>query len=95
MGSNVSTRPRLRRLLRVYTPPGYSAVRKYPVLYLHHGLGNTSTEWTPRARAPIIVDNLLAEEDRAVHHRLPQRDATATPGDEKQGDRTQESYGTP
>lgn len=74
MGSNVSTRPRLRRLLRVYTPPGYSAVRKYPVLYLHHGLGNTSTEWTPRARAPIIVDNLLAEEDRAVHHRLPQRE---------------------
>jgi predicted peptidase len=36
----------IRRLLRVYTPPGYSADRKYPVLYLQHGLGNTSTEWT-------------------------------------------------
>ena len=33
----------------------------YPVLYLHHGLGNTSTERTQRARAPIIIDNLLAE----------------------------------
>ena len=42
----------LRRLLRVYTPAGYSGERKYPVLYLHHGLGNTSTEWTQRARAP-------------------------------------------
>ena len=51
----------LRRLLRVYTPPGYTTDRKYPVLYLQHGLGNTSTEWTQRARAPIIVDNLLAE----------------------------------
>ncbi|MEO7889760.1 MAG: alpha/beta hydrolase-fold protein, partial [Vicinamibacterales bacterium] len=41
-----------RRLMRVYTPPGYSTDRKYPVLYLHHGLGNTSTEWL-RAGAPI------------------------------------------
>ena len=42
-----------RRLMRVYTPPGYSADRKYPVLYLHHGLGNTSTEWL-RAVAPAL-----------------------------------------
>ncbi len=40
----------LRRMLRVYTPPGYTPDRKFPVLYLHHGLGNTSTEWTQRAR---------------------------------------------
>src|SRR6478609_6654737 len=32
----------IRRPLRVYTPPGYSTSRKYPVLYLQHGLGNTS-----------------------------------------------------
>ena len=86
----------LRRLLRVYTPPGYSADRKYPVLYLHHGLGNTSTEWTQRARAPIIIDNLLA--DKKVEPFIivfPSGNATATPGDEKQGDRTQASYGTP
>src|SRR5580765_4568736 len=50
-----------RRQMRVYTPPGYTADRKYPVLYLLHGLGNTSTEWTQRARAPQIVDNLLAD----------------------------------
>ena len=86
----------LRRLLRVYTPPGYGADRKYPVLYLQHGLGNTSTEWTQRARAPIIIDNLLADK-KVVPFIIvfPSGNATATPGDEKQGDRTQASYGTP
>ena len=29
----------IRRPLRVYTPPGYSTGRRYPVLYLLHGLG--------------------------------------------------------
>jgi enterochelin esterase-like enzyme len=86
----------LRRMLRVYTPPGYDASRRYPVLYLHHGLGNTSTEWTQRARAPIIMDNLLA--DRKIEPFIivfPSGNATAVPGDEKQGDRTQASYGEP
>ena len=86
----------LRRMLRVYTPPSYGADRKYPVLYLHHGLGNTSTEWTLRARAPIIVDNLLA--DKKIQPFIivfPSGNATAVPGDEKQGDRTQAAYGTP
>ena len=86
----------LRRLLRVYTPPNYGADRRYPVLYLHHGLGNTSTEWTQRARAPIIIDNLVA--DRKIQPFIivfPSGNATAVPGDEKQGDRTQAAYGTP
>jgi len=84
----------IRRLLRVYTPPGYSADRKYPVLYMHHGLGNTSTEWTQRARAPIIADNLLAEGKMLpMVIVFPSGNATATVEDQKQGDRTQESYG--
>ena len=81
----------LRRMLRVYTPPGYTPDRKYPVLYLQHGLGNTSTEWTQRARAPIIIDNLLA--DKKIQQPFiivfPSGNATATMADEKQGDRTQ------
>jgi enterochelin esterase-like enzyme len=85
----------LRRMLRVYTPPGYTPDRKFPVLYLHHGLGNTSTEWTQRARAPIIIDNLLT--DKKIQQPFiivfPSGNATATMVDEKQGDRTQESYG--
>jgi enterochelin esterase-like enzyme len=86
----------LRRMLRVYTPPGYSTDRKFPVLYLHHGLGNTSTEWTQRARAPIIIDNLLAEKKVVPFIVVfPSGNATATRADEKQGDRTQASYGIP
>jgi enterochelin esterase-like enzyme len=86
----------VRRLLRVYAPPGYDANRKYPVLYLHHGLGNTSTEWIERARAPIIIDNLLAEQKiQPFIIVFPSGNATAVPGDEKQGDRTQAAYGAP
>ena len=86
----------IRRLLRVYTPPGYSADRKYPVLYLQHGLGNTSTEWTQRARAPIIADNLLADgKMQPMIIVFPSGNATATAADQKQGDRTQEAYGEP
>jgi enterochelin esterase-like enzyme len=86
----------LRRMLRVYTPPGYSRDRKFPVLYLHHGLGNTSTEWTERARAPIIIDNLLADQKiQPFVIVFPSGNATATRADEKQGDRTQASYGAP
>jgi enterochelin esterase-like enzyme len=86
----------IRRPLRIYLPPGYSTARKYPVLYLQHGLGNTSTEWIQRARAPIIADNLIAD-GKMVPMLIvfPSGNATATPGDEKQGDRTQAAYGQP
>jgi enterochelin esterase-like enzyme len=30
----------------VYTPPGYSAARKYPVLSLLHGIGGNENHWT-------------------------------------------------
>jgi len=50
-----------RRRMRVYTPPGYSTARKYPVLYLLHGIGGTDTEWTQACHANLIIDNLLAE----------------------------------
>jgi len=84
----------IRRPLRVYTPPGYSTARQYPVLYLQHGLGNTSTEWVQRARAPIIADNLIADGKMVpMIIVFPSGNATATPADEKQGDRTQASYG--
>ncbi len=50
-----------RRQMRVYTPPGYSANRKYPVLYLLHGIGGNDREWTEACHANNILDNLLAE----------------------------------
>jgi enterochelin esterase-like enzyme len=46
----------------VYTPPDYiRTTMKYPVLYLLHGGGDLDPGWTLTGRAPIIVDNLLAE----------------------------------
>jgi enterochelin esterase-like enzyme len=50
-----------RRKMQVYTPPGYSVDRKYPVLYLLHGIGGDETEWQRFATPNIILDNLLAD----------------------------------
>ena len=49
------------REMSVYTPPGYSADRKYPVLYLLHGLGQDYRQWTEWCQADNIVDNLIAD----------------------------------
>ena len=49
------------RKMQVYTPPGYSAEKKYPVLYLLHGIGGDETEWQRFARPNVLLDNLLAD----------------------------------
>ena len=50
-----------RREANVYLPPGYSPERKYPVLYLLHGIGGNHYEWTGYIKAPAILDNLIAD----------------------------------
>lgn len=50
----------LRRAL-VYTPPGYSKSRRYPVLYLLHGIGGDEKEWYKQGKPQVILDNLYAE----------------------------------
>jgi enterochelin esterase-like enzyme len=54
-----------KRPTMVYTPPGYSARQRYPVLYLLHGLGANETVWTEDLAANVILDNLIADK-RAV-----------------------------
>jgi enterochelin esterase-like enzyme len=49
-----------KRKAIVYTPPGYSPDRKYPVLYLLHGIGGDEEEWGRGARPETILDNLIA-----------------------------------
>jgi enterochelin esterase-like enzyme len=49
------------RKMQVYTPPGYSTAKKYPVLYLLHGIGGDETEWQRFARPNVLLDNLLAD----------------------------------
>jgi enterochelin esterase-like enzyme len=49
-----------RRNLYVYTPADYSPDRKYPVLYLLHGLGGDYNEWLNYG-AEHVLNNLAAE----------------------------------
>ena len=53
----------LKRWMEVYTPPGYSKDKKYPVLFMLHGIGgNEISEWnTGQGKAHVILDNLLAD----------------------------------
>jgi enterochelin esterase-like enzyme len=45
----------------IYTPPGYSKKKKYPVLYLLHGIGGDEKEWLNGGRPQVILDNLYAD----------------------------------
>ncbi len=46
----------------VYTPPGYDdqPQRRFPVLYLQHGAGESERAWTEQGKANLILDNLIA-----------------------------------
>jgi enterochelin esterase family protein len=51
----------VKRRAHVYTPPGYmNGRRKYPVLYLVHGAGDSDDSWTSVGHANYILDNLIA-----------------------------------
>ncbi|MFM7187862.1 MAG: alpha/beta hydrolase [Armatimonadota bacterium] len=47
------------RKLNIYTPPGYTKDKKYPVLYLLHGIGGDETEWQRFATVDVLADNLI------------------------------------
>lgn len=49
------------RKMLIYTPPGYSGKKKYPVLYLLHGIGGDKKEWLRGANVQVVLDNLYAE----------------------------------
>jgi enterochelin esterase-like enzyme len=55
-----STVTHTHRKAQVYLPPGYMSDKKYPVLYLLHGVGGNEYEWTGYVKAHAIVDNLIA-----------------------------------
>jgi enterochelin esterase-like enzyme len=50
-----------KRKARVYTPPGYSKDKTYPVLYLLHGIGGDENEWARGGAPDVILDNLYAD----------------------------------
>lgn len=52
----------MKRRAHVYVPPGYMKnARRYPVLYLVHGAGDSDDSWTSVGRANVILDNLIAD----------------------------------
>lgn len=56
-----STTVGIKRKAQVYTPPGYTTDKKYPVLYLLHGIGGDEREWTRGGAANVVLDNLYAD----------------------------------
>jgi len=55
-----STTTGVKRKCMVYTPPNYNLNKKYPVLYLLHGIGGTHTEWTvENAAGPPKTEQIL------------------------------------
>lgn len=47
----------------VYLPAEYysNPTKKFPVLYLQHGMGENETGWSAQGKTGIIMDNLIAE----------------------------------
>jgi enterochelin esterase-like enzyme len=56
-----STTVGVKRKARVYTPPGYTTDKNYPVLYLLHGIGGDENEWVRGGAPQVIFDNLYAD----------------------------------
>ncbi|KPA75261.1 endo-14-beta-xylanase z precursor-like protein [Leptomonas pyrrhocoris] len=60
-----STSEDTQEALLIYLPPSYrktaNATRRYPVLYLQHGLGENENAWVQHGKLNIIADNLIAD----------------------------------
>ena len=80
-----STTVGTKRKMQVYTPPGYSADKKYPVLYLLHGIGGDETEWQRFATPNFLEDNLLAG-GKAVPMIIVMPNGRAQKNDRAEGD---------
>lgn len=53
------------RRAMVYTPAEYetSGQKRYPVLYLQHGMGEDETGWSHQGKMQFIMDNLIASKE--------------------------------
>ncbi|HEY8936138.1 MAG TPA: alpha/beta hydrolase-fold protein [Cyclobacteriaceae bacterium] len=82
------------RQMSVYTPPQYSVEKKYPVLYLLHGLGCDYGQWTEWCQADNIMDNLIA--DRKIQPMIivfPNGDSKLTLSDTTKANRSGKADG--
>lgn len=72
------------RKVTVYLPPQYDKTKKYPVLYLLHGIGGDHKEWLQGVPG-IIMDNLYAAK-KAVPMIIVMPNGRALPNDKAEGD---------
>ncbi len=71
------------RKVTVYLPPKYDKTKKYPVLYLLHGIGGDHKEWM-QGVPNIIMDNLYAQK-KAVPMIIVMPNGRALPNDKAEG----------
>lgn len=72
------------RKATIYLPPKYDSSKKYPVLYLLHGIGGDHKEWMLGV-PNIIMDNLLAKK-QAVPFIIVMPNGRALPDDSASGE---------
>lgn len=53
------------RKVTIYLPPKYDKSKKYPVLYLLHGIGGDEREWPDQGAPNVIMDNLIGDKKAA------------------------------
>lgn len=55
----------ITKQLNVYVPPGYDAAKKYPVVYILHGITDNENTWLERGdpHPSVLLDNLIAKGD--------------------------------
>jgi enterochelin esterase-like enzyme len=73
------------RKMNIYTPPGYSKDKRYPVLYLLHGIGGDENEWLRGCKPQVILDNLIADR-KAVPMIVVMPNGRAQKNDRAEGD---------
>ena len=85
------------RRVYIYTPPGYDKEisKRYPVLYLQHGMGENETGWGNQGHANLIMDNLIAEGKATPFIIVMENSSVNFPHRERTGSATPAQGGTP
>jgi enterochelin esterase family protein len=82
----------------IYLPNEYytNPTKKFPVLYLQHGMGENETGWSAQGKTGIIMDNLIAE-GKAVPFIIFMDNGldTRRPGDPDPAEMRRPGFGSP
>jgi poly(3-hydroxybutyrate) depolymerase len=68
------------RLSAIYLPPGYNPTRRYPVVYLLHGMRGSPSSFFDAMRLPTAADRLIASGGAPFIAVMPVAGPTVHPG---------------